>query len=63
MHITYNWMFVRPLDALRAVDESYCERNLPAHSALLERDDPFGKSSHQDHDGKRFAYAGRFTQT
>ena len=59
----YNRVFVRPLDDLRAVDESYFERNPPAFSTLLGRDDPFGKSSYQGHDGKRFAYAGRFTQT
>ncbi|MGD8829609.1 MAG: phytanoyl-CoA dioxygenase family protein [Pseudomonadales bacterium] len=63
MHVTYNRVFVRPLDDLRCVDEGYFERNPPAFSTLLGRDDPFGKSSYQGHDGKRFAYAGRFTQT
>ncbi|HEX7036693.1 MAG TPA: phytanoyl-CoA dioxygenase family protein [Pseudomonadales bacterium] len=63
MHVTYNRVFVRPLDDFSAVDDAYLARNPPAFSTLMGRDDPFGKSSYQGHDAKRFAYAGRFTQT
>lgn len=63
VHVTYNRVFVRQLDDLRGVDETMLARNPPAFSTLLGFDDPFGKSSFRGHDGKRFAYAGRFTQT
>ncbi len=63
MHVTYNRVFVRQLDDFSAVGEDFFARNPPAFSTLLGRDDPFGKSSYQGHDARRFAYAGRFTQT
>lgn len=63
MHVTYNRVFVRPLDDFAAVDDTFFARNPPAFSTLMGRDDPFGKSSYQGHDARRFAYAGRFTQT
>jgi ectoine hydroxylase-related dioxygenase (phytanoyl-CoA dioxygenase family) len=63
MHVTYNRVFVRQLDDFSGVGDDFFARNPPAFSTLLGRDDPFGKSSYQGHDGKRFAYAGRFTQT
>jgi hypothetical protein len=62
-HVTYNRVFVRQLDDFSRVDESFYARNPPAFSTLMGQDDPFGKSSFQGHDGKRFAYAGRFVQT
>jgi hypothetical protein len=63
VHVTYNRVFVRQLDDFSSLDEASISRNPPAFSTLLGRDDPFGKSSYQGHDGKRFAYAGRHTQT
>jgi ectoine hydroxylase-related dioxygenase (phytanoyl-CoA dioxygenase family) len=63
IHVTYNRVFVRQLDDLRAVGDEHFARNPPAFSTLLGQDDPFGKSSFRGHDGKRFAYAGRFVQT
>ena len=63
IHVTYNRVFVRQLDDLSGVGDDLLARNSPAFSTLLGRDDPFGKSGHQGHDAKRFAYAGRFTQT
>lgn len=63
VHVTYNRVFVRQLDDFSAVDEGYYARNPPAFSTLMGQDDPFGKSSYRGHDGRRFAYAGRFTQT
>ncbi len=63
IHVTYNRVFVRQLDDFSVVDETFFARNPPAFSTLMGRDDPFGKSSYRGHDGKRFAYAGRFTQT
>jgi hypothetical protein len=62
-HVTYNRVFVRQLDDFSRVDKSFYARNPPAFSTLMGQDDPFGKSSYQGHDGKRFAYAGRFVQT
>jgi len=63
MHVTYNRVFVRQLDDFSGVNDAFFARNPPAFSTLMGRDDPFGKSSYQGHDGRRFAYAGRFTQT
>jgi hypothetical protein len=63
IHVTYNRVFVRQLDDFRSVDDAYFARNPPAFSTLLGMDDPFGKSSFRGHDARRFAYAGRFTQT
>jgi hypothetical protein len=63
MHVTYNRVFVRQLDDFSGVDEAFFARNPPAFSTLMGRDDPFGKSSYKGHDGRRFAYAGRFVQT
>jgi ectoine hydroxylase-related dioxygenase (phytanoyl-CoA dioxygenase family) len=63
VHVTYNRVFVRQLDDFRAVDDAFYARNPPAFSTLMGQDDPFGKSSCRGHDGRRFAYAGRFTQT
>jgi ectoine hydroxylase-related dioxygenase (phytanoyl-CoA dioxygenase family) len=63
IHVTYNRVFVRPLDDFRTLDEAAFRRNPPAFSTLLGRDDPFGKSSFTGHDGRRFAYAGRMLQT
>jgi ectoine hydroxylase-related dioxygenase (phytanoyl-CoA dioxygenase family) len=62
IHVTYNRLFVRPLDDLSAVDDDMLARNAPAFSTLLGRDDPFGKSSYTGHDGPRFAYAARGLQ-
>jgi ectoine hydroxylase-related dioxygenase (phytanoyl-CoA dioxygenase family) len=59
IHVTYNRLFVRPLDDLRAVDDEMYARNPPAFATLMGCDDPFGKSSYTGHDGARFAYAGR----
>jgi ectoine hydroxylase-related dioxygenase (phytanoyl-CoA dioxygenase family) len=59
IHVTYNRVFVRPLDDLRGVDDEVLARNPPAFSTLLGLDDPFGKSSFTGHDNARFAYAGR----
>lgn len=59
IHVTYNRVFVRPLDDLGAVGEAHYARNPPAFATLLGQDDPFGKSSYTGHDMKRFAYAGR----
>ena len=59
IHVTYNRVFVRPLDDLSALSAEHVARNGPAFSTLLGLDDPFGKSSYQGHDGPRFAYAGR----
>lgn len=63
IHVTYNRVFVRPLDDFSAVTDEHLARNPPAFSTLMGRDDPFGKSSFQGHDGRRFAYAGRTVQT
>ncbi len=63
IHVTYNRVFVRQLDDFSALlDESF-ERNPPAFSTLMGRDDPFGKSSYRGHDGRRFAYAARTLHT
>ena len=62
IHVTYNRLFVRPLDDLRGVDEAMYARNPPAFATLMGCDDPFGKSSYTGHDGARFAYAGRQLQ-
>jgi hypothetical protein len=62
IHVTYNRLFVRPLDDYRAVDDEMFARNPPAFSTLLGCDDPFGKSSYTGHDRDRFAYAGRNLQ-
>lgn len=61
--VTYNRVFVRPLDDFAQLEDACFERNPPAFSTLMGRDDPFGKSSFRGHDGKRFAYAGRHTKT
>lgn len=63
IHVTYNRVFVRPLDDLRGIGEAHYARNPPAFSTLLGQDDPFGKSSFRGHDGRRFAYAGRLVQS
>jgi hypothetical protein len=63
IHVTYNRVFVRQLDDFSTVDAAFYARNPPAFSTLMGQDDPFGKSSFTGHDGRRFAYAGRFTQT
>jgi ectoine hydroxylase-related dioxygenase (phytanoyl-CoA dioxygenase family) len=59
IHVTYNRLFVRPLDDFSAVDDEMYARNPPAFSTLMGRDDPFGKSSYTGHDSARFAYAAR----
>ncbi|MFU8815658.1 MAG: phytanoyl-CoA dioxygenase family protein [Pseudomonadales bacterium] len=63
IHVTYNRVFVRQLDDFSAVGDAHYARNPPAFSTLLGCDDPFGKSSYQGHDARRFAYAGRHVQT
>jgi hypothetical protein len=63
IHVTYNRVFVRPLDDLSAVDDAMLARNPPAFASLMGRDDPFGKSSYRGHDNRRFAWAGRTVQT
>jgi ectoine hydroxylase-related dioxygenase (phytanoyl-CoA dioxygenase family) len=63
IHVTYNRLFVRPLDDLSAVDDEMLARNPPAFSTLMGLDDPFGKSSYTGHDRDRFAYAARGLQT
>ena len=63
IHVTYNRLFVRPLDDLSAVDDEMYARNPPAFATLMGCDDPFGKSSFTGHDGARFAYAGRGLQS
>jgi ectoine hydroxylase-related dioxygenase (phytanoyl-CoA dioxygenase family) len=62
IHVTYNRLFVRPLDDLSAVSEEMYARNPPAFATLMGCDDPFGKSSYTGHDGARFAYAARGLQ-
>jgi hypothetical protein len=62
IHVTYNRLFVRPLDDLSAVDDTMYARNPPAFATLMGCDDPFGKSSYTGHDGPRFAYAARQLQ-
>jgi phytanoyl-CoA dioxygenase PhyH len=62
IHVTYNRLFVRPLDDLSAVDEAMYARNPPAFATLMGCDDPFGKSSYTGHDRARFAYAARQLQ-
>ena len=62
IHVTYNRLFVRPLDDLSGVDDEMLARNPPAFATLLGRDDPFGKSSFTGHDRDRFAYAGQSLQ-
>jgi hypothetical protein len=62
IHVTYNRMFVRQLDDLRAVDDEMYARNPPAFATLMGCDDPFGKSSYTGHDNARFAYAARGLQ-
>ena len=62
IHVTYNRLFVRPLDDLSGVDDAMYARNPPAFATLMGCDDPFGKSSFTGHDGARFAYAGRQLQ-
>jgi ectoine hydroxylase-related dioxygenase (phytanoyl-CoA dioxygenase family) len=59
IHVTYNRIYVRPLDDLSGVGPEHYARNPPAFSTLMGGDDPFGKSSFTGHDGPRFAYAGR----
>jgi ectoine hydroxylase-related dioxygenase (phytanoyl-CoA dioxygenase family) len=59
IHVTYNRVFVRQLDDFGALDEARLARNPPAFSTLMGLDDPFGKSGHRGHDGRRFAHAGR----
>lgn len=63
IHVTYNRVFVRPLDDLSGIGDEHLARNPPAFSTLLGRDDPFGKSSFTGHDGPRFAYAARMART
>lgn len=63
IHVTYNRVFVRPLDDLSGVGEEVLARNPPAFATLLGLDDPFGKSSFTGHDRDRFAYAGRTLHT
>ncbi len=63
IHVTYNRVFVRQLDDFRGVDDAMYARNPPAFATLMGQDDPFGKSSHRGHDGKRFAYAARMMNT
>jgi ectoine hydroxylase-related dioxygenase (phytanoyl-CoA dioxygenase family) len=63
IHVTYNRLFVRPLDDLSAVDDEMYARNPPAFATLMGCDDPFGKSSYTGHDGPRFAYAARGLQS
>ena len=63
IHVTYNRLFVRPLDDLSAVDDEMLARNPPAFATLMGLDDPFGKSSYTGHDRDRFAYAGRRLQS
>jgi len=63
IHVTYNRLFVRPLDDLSAVDDEMLARNPPAFATLMGLDDPFGKSSYTGHDRDRFAYAGRGLQS
>jgi hypothetical protein len=63
IHVTYNRLFVRPLDDLSAVDDEMYARNPPAFATLMGCDDPFGKSSYTGHDGARFAYAARGLQS
>ena len=62
IHVTYNRLFVRPLDDLSGVDEEMYARNPPAFATLMGCDDTFGKSSYTGHDGPRFAYAARHLQ-
>jgi len=62
IHVTYNRLFVRPLDNYSGVDDDMFARNPPAFATLMGCDDPFGKSSYTGHDGARFAYAGRQLQ-
>ena len=62
IHVTYNRLFVRPLDDLSGVDDEMYARNPPAFATLMGCDDPFGKSSYTGHDGPRFAYAARHLQ-
>jgi ectoine hydroxylase-related dioxygenase (phytanoyl-CoA dioxygenase family) len=62
IHVTYNRLFVRPLDDLSAVGEEMYARNPPAFATLMGCDDPFGKSSYTGHDRDRFAYAARGLQ-
>jgi ectoine hydroxylase-related dioxygenase (phytanoyl-CoA dioxygenase family) len=59
IHVTYNRVFVRPLDDLSALGADVHARNPPAFATLLGLDDPFGKSSYTGHDRDRFAYAAR----
>jgi ectoine hydroxylase-related dioxygenase (phytanoyl-CoA dioxygenase family) len=63
IHVTYNRLFVRPLDDLSAVGDEMLARNPPAFSTLMGLDDPFGKSTYTGHDRDRFAYAARGLQT
>lgn len=63
IHVTYNRVFVRPLDDLSAVGDEMYSRNPPAFSTLMGQDDPFGKSSYTGHDMRRFAYAARTLHT
>lgn len=63
IHVTYNRIFVRPLDDLGAVGEEHYARNPPAFSTLMGQDDPFGKSSYTGHDARRFAYAARMMRS
>jgi hypothetical protein len=62
IHVTYNRLFVRPLDDYRALSDEVFARNPPAFATLMGCDDPFGKSGFTGHDGARFAYAGRGLQ-